>query len=370
MWRRDRKQQDYIERMGFGSKVLDWLTSRSPRAMGYTVLVVILVGTVGFWLVSKLDSDAKDIDMIEALYMAVITVSTVGYGDLVGTRAEYIFATIYIILGVAVVSLTISTLAAALVAGRISEVFGRRRMERQISTLKDHLILCGFGRIGQLTGRQIHAKGVPLVVVDTDAARIDEADDDGMLGIVHDATEEDALQKAGIDSARAILCSLPSDADNVYTILSARELRPDILIVAMSRAPGADRKLRVAGADHVVSPYTIGAQHMAREIISPTLARVMNLATNDPSEGGHGGVGLEEFPLEPGSPLIGLALKESPIRRDFGVMLVAVVDASGDQHFNPGPDLVMEEDAVLVAIGPPEGLSKLAEMASPPVTKE
>lgn len=364
MWRRDRKHP-HLERIGIGGQVLDWLTSRSPRAMGWSVVAVIVLGTAGFWLVSKLDADAQDIDLIEALYMAVITVSTVGYGDLVGTRAEYIFATIYIIIGVAVVSLTISTLAAALVAGRISEVFGRRRMERQIRSLKDHLILCGFGRIGQITGRQVHAKGVPLVVIDTDSSRIDEADEDGMLGIVHDATEEEALRKANIETARAILCSLPSDADNVYTILSARELRKDILIVAMSRAPGADRKLRVAGADHVVSPYTIGARHMAREILSPNLARVMNLATNEPDE--EGGVQLEEFPLERGSPLIGQALKESPIRRDFGVMLVAVVDADGQQHFNPGPDLVMGDGAVLVAIGPPEGLGKLADICSPPV---
>jgi voltage-gated potassium channel len=352
-----RQKRPKLEAAGVGGRVMGWLTSRTPLSMACAVVVVILVGTVGYMLVGGVGA-------IEGFYMAVITVSTVGYTNTVETDAGRLFSSFYIVMGVGVVSITISTLAAALIAGRVGEVFGRRRMERQISQLHDHLILCGFGRIGRITAQQVHAKGMPLVVIDNDPAQIDEADGDSLLGIVSDATEEDALVKAGIERARALLCCLPSDAENVYAILNAREKRPDILIVALSRAPTADRKLLFAGANHVVSPYTIGARHMARQITSPHLARVMNLA----SGGGDGleqvGVQLEEFPVSQDSPLIGQPLRDSPIRREFGVMLVAVIDADGTQHFNPGPDFVIQKDSVLVSIGPREGQERLQAVAA------
>lgn len=343
-----------------GSSLLTWITSRTPRSMGLAVLAVILFGTVGYLLVGD------DLGFIEALYMAIITVSTVGYANSVETDAGRLFSTFYIVLGVGVVSLTISTLASALVAGQVTEVFGRRRMERQIALLKNHLVLCGYGRIGRSTALQIHAKGVPLVVIDHDARQVDEAAEDGMLGIVHDATEEEALVKAGIGQARAMLCSLPTDAENVYAILNARELRPDLLIVAMSRAARADRKLMVAGANHVVSPYAIGARHMARQILSPNLARVMNLASGEGDGLAQVGVQLDEVPISPGSSLIGVPLRSSPIRRDFGVILVAVIQPDGAQEFNPGPDFVIREGAVLVSIGPQEGLRSLRTAAAGP----
>jgi voltage-gated potassium channel len=344
---------------GVRSALMTWLTSRTPRAMAFAVLAVILFGAVGFMIVGG-------IGPIEALYMAVITVSTVGFGNSVESDAGLLFATLYTVLGVGVVSLTISTLASALVAGRVTEVFGRRRMERQISMLEDHLILCGYGRIGRITGMQIHAKNVPLVVIDNDPAQIDEADDDGVLGLVHDATEEDALEKAGIKRARALICCLPTDAENVYAILNARELRHDLLIVALSRTAKAERKLMVAGANHVVSPYTIGARHMARQILSPNLARVMNLASGEGDGLEQVGVQLDEFVLSKGSPLIGVTLQESPIRREFGVILVAIINPDGTQRFNPGPDFVLQEGAVLVSIGPSAGQAKLRAAAAEP----
>lgn len=341
-------------------EVLSWLTSRTPRAMALGVVGVIVFGTVGYMIVGG-------IGPIDALYMALITVSTVGYGDLVEGTAARIFTIIYVILGVGVFSLTLSTLASALVAGRVHEVLGRRRMERQIKQTRDHLILCGYGRFGQITAREIAEKDVPLVIIDVDPKCVEEADEDKMLAVLGDATEEESLEKAGIAHARALLCTLPSDAENVYAILNARELRPDIPIVALARDRRADSKLLRAGANYVVSPYSIGATHMARQILSPNLAQVFGLAAAGGEDGlKQVGVQLDEFSVSPGSALIGQMLKDAPIRRDFGVMLVAIIQKDGTRLFNPGPDVVLEEGAVLVSIGPMEGLEQLRDISSGP----
>ncbi len=357
-----------VERAAIEDALLSWLTARSPRSMAIALLGVICFGAIGYWIVA-----AGDISLLDAIYMALITISTVGYGDLVNSDAGRIFSIIYIVVGVGVFSLTISTLAAALVAGRLGEVFGRRRMEREINALQDHLILCGFGRFGQITGSEITRKGVALVVVDSDPKVIEDAEEHGLLGLLADATEEESLERAGIARARALLCTLPTDAENVYVILSARELQPELPIVALARDRRAERKLLRAGANYVVSPYSIGATHMARQILSPNLAQVFNLAASGGEEEGlqQVGVQLDEIPLRRGSPLVGLTLKTSPIRREMGVMLVAVIDADGSRHFNPGPDLVLREGAVLVSIGPAAGLAKLRVMgAGKPTTPE
>ena len=343
------------ERAAIEGALLAWLTARSPRSMALAVVGVILFGTIGYWIVG-----AGTVGPLDALYMALITVSTVGYGDKVDTAAGHLFSVIYIVIGVGVISLTISTLAAALVAGRVGEVIGRRRMEREIKTLQDHFVLCGYGRFGQITGAEIVGKGLPLVVIDSAGDVIDLAEGHGVLGILGDATEEEALEKAGLARARALLCTLPTDAENVYVILNAREMRPDMPIVALARDRRAESKLLRAGANYVVSPYSIGATHMARQILSPNLAQVFNLAASGGEDGlKQVGVRLDEFTVSGGSPLIGMKLRDSPVRRDFGVMLVAIIDKGGERHFNPGPDLVLQDGSVLVAIGPADGLDKL-----------
>lgn len=353
---RARTKRSRRERAPLGDRLVEWLLGLTPRALLVAISGVVAFGTVGYMIFAGLD-------LLEALYMALITVSTVGYTDLAAdaSAASRLFTVVYLVLGVAVFSVTISALAAALVAGVVREALGRRRMERQIHELSGHLILCGFGNIGRITAQQIREKHVPLVVIDVDPKRVDEADEDGLLGLMADATEESTLLKAGLERASALLCTLPSDAENVYAILTAREIRPDIRIVALSRGPGAENKLRAAGANDVVSPFNIGARHMARQVLSPHVARVMSRAAGE--EGGleQVGVRLEEFLIDGDSALVGQSLRDSPIRREFGVILLAVINADGDQRFNPGPDLVLEKDAVLVSVGPPDGLRKLGK---------
>ncbi len=360
-WRK--KKRKALQGAAFTGKVLAWLTSLTPRSLGFAVISLITFGTIGYWIVGAGS-------LLDSLYMAVITMSTVGYGDLVDTQGGRLFNTIYILMSVGVFSLTLATLASALVAGRVHEVIGRRRMERQIQDLEGHMVLCGFGRFGQITAREIAGKDVDLVVIDIDGERVDEADDEGLLAVHGDATEEETFEKAGIARAAALLCTLPSDAENVYAILNAREVKPDLPIVALARDRRAESKLLKAGANYVVSPYSIGATHMARQILSPNLAQVLGLASAAGEDGlKQVGVELDEFAVGAGSELIGVALKDSPIRRDFDVMLVAVIKKDGSREFNPGPNVVIEDGSVLVAIGPAVGLEKLRDVSAGPPSR-
>lgn len=338
-------------------RVLDWLGARRPRTMVLAVLFMIVFGTIGYMLVGQLS-------IIDALYMAVVTVSTVGYTNLVPTPEGRLFSVIYIILGVAVVSVTISSLAAALVAGRVREALGRIRMERHIQDLSGHIVLCGYGRFGQITAAEISTAGVSLVVIDRLPEQVSTAESNGVLALLGDATEEGVLERAGIARAKALLCTLASDADNVYTILNARELRTDMPIIALARDRRAESKLLRAGATGVVSPYEIGATHMARRILTPGVARLMGLATGRDKSGlEQVGVRIQETAVEQGSSLAGLELRASPIRREFGVIVVAVISPDGPSHFNPDPGLVLSPGDVLVCMGPPDGLDQLARAA-------
>lgn len=338
-------------------RVLDWLGARRPRTLIFAVVVMILFGTVGYMIVGGLDP-------VEALYMAVLTVSTVGYTNLVETPEGRLFSIVYIVLGVAVVSITISSLAAALVAGRVRDALGRIRMERRIQEVRDHIVLCGYGRFGQITGAEIASAGVPLVAVDRLEEQVLAAESHGVLALLGDATEEGVRERAGIARARALLCTLATDADNVYTILNARELREDLPIIALARDRRAESKLLRAGASGVVSPYEIGATHMAQRVLTPGVARLMGLATGRDRSGlEQVGVRIQETAVEQGSALAGLSLRASPIRQDFGVIVVAVLSAAGPSHFNPDPSLVLAPGDVLVSMGPTEGLERLARAA-------
>ncbi len=334
--------------------VWDWLTTGSWKSLGAMLVAVILLGTVGFMIIGRLGP-------VDALYMAVITMTGVGYSDLTSGTTAHLFAVFYALLGVAFVTLTLSRLAAAMIEGRIEQVLGRRRVEQQIEALEDHIIICGYGRIGEMTATQIKEAGIPLVVLDKDEKVIQHADDHDVLGLVADATEEESLMRAGLERARALLCALASDADNVYTILTAREVRADIRVIALARDANAERKLISAGANQVVAPYTIGAHHMARQIISPHVAQVVSMATRGDNVGSNHGMQMEEVRIGAGSILDDVTLRDSPIRSEFGVIVVAIIDSKGETQFNPSPDLVMRGGDVLVAVGSPDTVAKLRE---------
>ena len=345
---------------GLASRGIEWMWTHRWSFVVASIVLTLLFGTVGYMVVGQ------DVGFLDGVYMAVLTATGTGYENLVNTDGGKAFSILFMIVGAVVASTAISILAATFIEGSLRDVMGRRLMGRRIQELEGHIILCGFGRFGQLTADELAGGSVPFVVVDTDVAQVEAAERHGFLAMQADATEEESLELAGIAKARALLLSLPSDAQNVYTILNAREIRTDrdqFCIVALARDRSAERKLMRAGATHVVSPYTIGSRHMARQVLAPNLATVMSLATE--SDGGleQVGVSMRELEIAEGSPLAGQMLKDAPIRREYDAIVVAVIEGSSPR-FNPGPNHVIRAGEVLIVVGPSEGLQRLQETSA------
>jgi voltage-gated potassium channel len=355
-------------RTDFWYRFLWWLAGRKVYSLLLAVLLLVPLGTIGYMLVA-------DLSLVDALYQTMITITTVGYGDLSGSGAGRVFSIIFMTIGVGAFVVTLSAVAAVFIEERLREAIGRQRMERAIQELKDHIILCGYGRFGQITADELLAQGgVEFALLDTDRKMVELADTRGILALEADATEEESLQKAGLDRARGIITTLSSDAANVYVALTAKQLRPDVPIVTLAREANAAAKLRAAGADYVVSPYNIGARSMASHILRPHVTQFVDQlggrSSADSAEQTEIHVRMEEVAVRAGSSLVGKALKDTPLRREFGLIVVAVVKSrEGDVHYSPGPDLVVEAGDVLVCVGPEEGLKRAtAECASPPAS--
>jgi len=333
---------------------MEWMLALRPSVLLFVVVSALVpLGVVGYMLIEGLRP-------LDALYQTMITLSTVGYSDLVESDGGRLFNILFMAIGVGMFVVTFSLLAAFLVEGRLREAVGRRRMERDIAALKDHVVVCGYGRFGQLVCAKLQRHGQAFAIVEVDAERVALAENEDRHVLQADATEEASLERAGIMRARGVISTLGSDASNVYVALTAKELRPDVMMVTMSRDPTAESKLRAAGADHVVSPYTIGATDMARRIAQPHLAQFLDSA--------HGvKVRLEEIAIRTGSPLAHRALKDTSIRQDHGVTVVAVVKTREENvRYNPSPDLMLEAGDVLVAVGSPDGLASLGTDCATP----
>ncbi len=341
------------KRPNFGVRAMEWSLARKPKHLLVAVAALVPLGTLGYILIEGLGP-------LDALYQTMITLSTVGYTDLVHSNGGRIFNIVFMAVGVGTFVVTLSLLAAFLVEGRLREAIGRRRMERDIAELEDHIIVCGYGRFGQQVCANLAGHGLAYAVVDLDPERVTQAEAEGVMALYADATEDQSLVRAGIHRARGVISALGSDASNVYVALTAKELRPSVTIVTLSRDPSAESKLRAAGADYVISPYAIGAVNMARRIAQPHLSQFLDSA--------HGvQFRLEEVTVRAGSPLAHRALKDSAIRKSHGVTVVAVVKTrEGDVRYNPDPDLMIEAGDVLVAVGSPAGLASLGRECATP----
>lgn len=327
----------------YGSRFVEWLLRWRARSLILFVVALLLVGTLGYmWI--------EDLSALDAVYQTAITLSTVGYRDLVTSDAGRVFTILFLIVGGGAFVIMLSSVAALLVEGRIREAVGRRRMENDIHDLRNHIIVCGFGRFGERASGELLNRKAPFAVVEMDVERIHVAEEKGILVLHADATEEDSLLRAGIHAARGIISVLNSDAANVYVALTAKEIRPDVCIVTVAREPHAESKLRTAGADHVLLPYAMGGLNLTRRILQPHLSDFLDLA--------HGvRVQLEEVSIRAGSPLAHVKLKDTELRHKYSVTVVAVVKTREENvHYNPEPDLLLEAGDVLVVVGPPDGL--------------
>jgi voltage-gated potassium channel len=292
----------------------------------------------------------------DAFYMSVISITTVGYREVHPmSRAGEIWTVFLLFGGVGSALYVFTLLATVVVEGRLPQRLQKRRQARMLNLIKDHFIVCGYGRIGSIIAGQLRQQNVPFVVIERDPGRLQQAMMDGALAVQADASHEDVLKRVGIAQARGLIAAVGTDAENVYTVLSARVLRPDLYIVSRAEGEDASRKLLRAGADRVVSPYQIGAVQMAHTAIRPAVVDFMALATSSENLE----LGMEEITISRGSALGEKSLFEANLRQRFGVIVVAIQRQNRQMEFNPEPDTAVHAGDKLVVLGRPHSLRRL-----------
>jgi voltage-gated potassium channel len=330
--------------------MFDW---RRPRRALAMLLGVFVLGTIGYVVLG--------FSVLDAVYQTVTTVATVGFREVQPLDdAGKVFTIVLILIGVGTALYTFSVLLESLLEGHLARLFGRRRMERQIEGLHDHVIVCGWGRVGRAIGTELAAAGTDLVVVDRDPTRPPEA---GVPSIVGDATEDLLLERAGLSRARALVAALDSDAANLFVTLSARSLRPDLFIVARARVEESEEKLRRAGADRVVNPQSIGGARIAAFVLQPNVTEFLDVVMHDRNLQFR----LEEVVVPPGSAIAGRSIRDAHLRDRTGALVLALRESDGAFNTNPSPDTTIAAGHVLIAIGTPDELAALERMLGEPV---
>lgn len=313
---------------------------------------LILAGTLGYHLI-------EGWSLFDGLYMTVITLATIGYGEVHNlSQAGRYFTLALILVGVTVFGFLISQLTQSLIQSEITSVLGRRRMFRDINKLEGHYIVCGAGRVGMQVIDELLRKEVDFVIIDRDEHVSERLLTKGNLVLVGDATDEHVLEGANVRTARCVITAASSDADNVYVTLTARGLNPNIHIVARASDKFAERQLRRAGANKVISP-TLG-HRLAQSALSPAVADFIELTTTTENLD----LGFEQVRVLPGSPLDGRKLRDSGIRSHHNAIIVAITDHNGKMHFNPDAEQTLNAGDLLIAIGTRADLMKLAETAN------
>jgi voltage-gated potassium channel len=332
------------------------LGSYQPLAITALLSVLLLVlGTTGYMLI-------EGWGLIDALYMTVITLATVGYGEVHEiSQTGRVFTVILIVLGVGFFLYVIGNVIQFLVEGRIRIILGRRKLDKQINELKNHYIICGYGRIGRVLCRYLFQRNLDVVVIEKDQERIPILDEDDTLYVLGEATDEANLLRAGIDRAKALITALGTDAENVFLLLTARQLNPELYVVARASQNVTKKTLTAAGANMVVSPYDVGARRMAHAILRPSVIDFLELAFADESTD----INIEEIPVSASSKLIDMTLKDSGIRQNFNLIIIAAKKADGSMLFNPLAESKIVADDTLIAVGERKNLAKLEKILNP-----
>lgn len=327
------------------------------RTLAKSILIVLLLvstGTVGYMAIEHWP-------FIDSVYMTVITLATIGYQEVHRlSEAGRIFTIFLVIFGVGILGYTVGRLVQVAFEGQLHKVIWRKKVEKKISQLMNHYIICGYGRMGSLICREFAAKPLPFVVIESNPSVIEKLDAEGYLYLRGNATDDETLVKAGIKRAKGLISVVTSDTENVYITLSARGLNPNLYILARSGEHGSDIKLKQAGANKVVSPYQIGGQRMAQAILRPNVVDFIEIATGR----GHLDLQMEEIGVPAGSAYCGKNLMESGFRKETGAIIVGIKKTDGRMVFNPTPDAIVESGDTLIVLGEPAAIAKLEIMAS------
>ncbi|MGE3473596.1 MAG: TrkA family potassium uptake protein [Vicinamibacterales bacterium] len=325
------------------------LRAQGPVFAVALLAAVVLSGTLGYMLIEGWNA-------WDAFYMSAITVTTVGYREIHDLSFfGQAWTVLLLFSGVGAALYVFTLLATVVVEGGLDTRLRQRRQARMLTTIQDHFIVCGYGRIGSIIAAQLRQQNVPFVIVERDPARLQAAMMDGLLAVQADASHEDVLKRVGIERARGLIAAVGTDAENVYTVLSARVLKPDLFIVGRAEGDDATRKLLRAGANRVVSPYQIGAVQMAQTAIRPAVVDFMTLATSSDNLE----LAMEEITVARGSSLVDKSLLDANLRQRFGVIVVAIQREDRHMDFNPEPDMAIRSGDKLVVLGRPHSLRRL-----------
>ncbi len=314
-------------------------------------ILVIAAGTAGYIVIERWE-------FLDAIYMTIITLSTVGFRETRTLSERGMVFTMFLILGgVGTMLYALAAGASAIMEGKLRQVFGRRKLEKKIQELKGHYIICGYGRMGKIIAQELQGEKVPFVVIEKDLDTPGENGD--ILMLQGDATRDNVLKDAGIEKAKGLISVLPSDAENLLVVLSARGLSPGLLIVVRAAEEDSEKKFFRAGATKVVSPYHIGGLRMAHTVLKPTVVDFIEFATRS----GNIELQMQEIVLHEKSSLVGMALGECGVGRDLGVIIVGIKQATGETRFNPAIQSTLGSGDTLIALGEVSKLRDLEEVA-------
>lgn len=316
-----------------------------------TLLLVISFGTAGYMVL-------EGWNFLDSLYMTVITLATVGYREIhVLSDAGIVFTIVLIIVGTGTALAVLGTGATIMLEGELQAIFGRKRLEKRIKDLRDHYVICGYGRMGKIIARELRDGGRRFVVIEREPSMIQENED--VLIVIGDATHDPVLKEAGIERAKGLISVLSTDAENLFVVLSARGLNHRLFIVARAVEEGSENKLMRAGADKVISPYHIGGLRMAYSVLKPAVVEFIEFATKT----GNIELQLEEITIRETSRLVGQTLDQSGVGKNLGIIIVGIKRADGQLKFNPTSKSVIRAGDTLITIGEASRQKELEEFA-------
>ena len=327
---------------------------KSQMSPTLVLLAIVLAGgTAGYVVI-------EGWSIWDAFYMTVTTVATVGYREVHPlSTAGQAFTLVLIIVGVSTALYAFSAIAAVVVEGGWPKYVEHWRYVRMINHLKDHYVICGYGRIGSIVASEFMRQKTPFVIVDRDPAKVADANQRGHLAVEGDASREDTLKQLGIDRARGLVAVVGTDAENVYAVLTARVMKAELFIIARAEGEQSISKLKKAGADRVISPYRIGAVQIAQTAMRPAVVDFVEIATSSDNLE----LSIEQIHIDKDSPLAERPLSEVTQRDKMNVVVVGIQHSHGSMEFNPVPNTVLHEGDHLIVLGNSETLKELERAA-------
>jgi voltage-gated potassium channel len=330
--------------------------TRRFALIAVAIVTTLSVGTVGFTVIDGYPP-------FDAFYMSLTTMTTVGYGEIHPlSRAGRVFNSFLIVFGVTTIFIAIGAMTQTIIELEFGDASGKRRNKRMIDKLKDHYIICGFGRVGRGAASELLHSGVPFVVVDINPDRVQRAILAGMLAVTADSTHDETLRLVGVERARGLVAALATDSDNLFVLLSAKGLNPRIYVATRAAEEGAEAKMRRAGADAVFAPYAITGHRLAQSLLRPHVVQFLDFTTNDVGED----IALEQVRVAETSEMVSKTIKDMQLSKEVGVIVMAIRKESGEMLFNPPAETAVQGGDYLIVMGRPGNLRSLETLLADP----